>query len=103
MKVYKFGGASVKNADGVRNLKHIIDGQSERYKYLATTYLLVNQKCTSNVSVKIWDNSGFELHTLNYRFVPFQRNYRTNIIGHLLTNPNLFTIVIEKKFDGDSE
>ena len=81
----------------------VIDGQSERYKYLATTYLLVDQKCTSSVSVKIWDNSGFELHTLNYSFVPFQRNYRTNIIGHLLTNPNLFTIVIEKKFDGDSE
>lgn len=31
MKVYKFGGASVKNADGVRNLKHIIEGQSELF------------------------------------------------------------------------
>ena len=31
MKVYKFGGASVKNADGVRNLKHIIDGESELF------------------------------------------------------------------------
>ena len=31
MKVYKFGGASVKNADGVRNLKYIIEGQSELF------------------------------------------------------------------------
>lgn len=31
MKVYKFGGASVKNADGVRNLKHIIDTESELF------------------------------------------------------------------------
>ena len=31
MKVYKFGGASVKNADGVRNLKYIIDGESELF------------------------------------------------------------------------
>ena len=31
MKVYKFGGASVKNADGVRNLKHIIEGESELF------------------------------------------------------------------------
>ena len=31
MKVYKFGGASVKNADGVRNLKHIIDGENELF------------------------------------------------------------------------
>lgn len=27
MKVYKFGGASVKNAEGVRNLRKIIDGE----------------------------------------------------------------------------
>ena len=31
MKVYKFGGASVRNADGVRNLKHIIEGQNELF------------------------------------------------------------------------
>lgn len=31
MKVYKFGGASVKNADGVRNLKHIIEGENELF------------------------------------------------------------------------
>lgn len=31
MKVYKFGGASVRNADGVRNLKHIIEGESELF------------------------------------------------------------------------
>ncbi len=28
MKVYKFGGASVRNADGVRNLKHIVEDQT---------------------------------------------------------------------------
>ena len=27
MKVYKFGGASVRNAEGVRNLRHIVDGE----------------------------------------------------------------------------
>ena len=31
MKVYKFGGASVKNADGVRNLRTIIDGEQELF------------------------------------------------------------------------
>lgn len=31
MKVYKFGGASVRNADGVRNLLVIIRGQSELF------------------------------------------------------------------------
>lgn len=31
MKVYKFGGASVRNADGVRNLGRIIEGESELF------------------------------------------------------------------------
>ena len=31
MKVYKFGGASVKNADGVRNLAHIVEGEQNLF------------------------------------------------------------------------
>ena len=31
MKVYKFGGASVKNADGVRNLRQIVDGEQHLF------------------------------------------------------------------------
>ncbi len=31
MKVYKFGGASVKNADGVRNLRHIVEGEENLF------------------------------------------------------------------------
>lgn len=31
MKVYKFGGASVRNADGVRNLRRIVEGERELF------------------------------------------------------------------------
>ena len=31
MKVYKFGGASVRDADGVRNLRHIVDGEDNLF------------------------------------------------------------------------
>ena len=31
MKVYKFGGASVRNADGVRNLSRIVDGEENLF------------------------------------------------------------------------
>ena len=31
MKVYKFGGASVRNADGVRNLRRIIDDEQHLF------------------------------------------------------------------------
>ena len=33
MKVYKFGGASVKNADGVRNLLNIVEGEKELFAF----------------------------------------------------------------------
>ena len=31
MKVYKFGGASVRNAEGVRNLRHIVEGEENLF------------------------------------------------------------------------
>ena len=31
MKVYKFGGASVRNPDGVRNLAHIVEGEDDLF------------------------------------------------------------------------
>ena len=31
MKVYKFGGASVRNSDGVRNLRGIIDDEQHLF------------------------------------------------------------------------
>ena len=78
-----------------------IKDDTTKYKYLATTYLLVNAKETSTVKVTLWANDGNELNTLEYSFVPFQRNYRTNILGELLTNPATFSIVVDEKFSND--
>ena len=36
MKVYKFGGASVRNADGVRNLQKIIGGERDLFIIVST-------------------------------------------------------------------
>ncbi len=69
------------------------------YNYLATTYILVNDKVTSEVTVTLWDQDGNEFNTLNYSYVPFQRNYRTNILGNLLTNPAVFTIIVDERFN----
>ena len=76
-----------------------VNDDPTQYKYLATTYLLVNEKVTSDVTVTLWDQAGVELNTLNYSYVPFQRNYRTNILGALLTNPAVFTIVVDERFN----
>ena len=51
MKVYKFGGASVKNADGVRNLKHIIDGENELFVIVSA------MGKTTNALEEVFDHS----------------------------------------------
>lgn len=76
-----------------------IQNDATEYKYLATTYLLVNEKTTSDVVVSLWDQNGDAINTLEYSFVPFQRNYRTNILGNLLTNPAVFTIIVDENFN----
>lgn len=83
-----------------KNVLNIKDDTTD-YKYLATTYVLVNEKETCDVSVTLWANDGSELNTLTYSFVPFQRNHRTNILGALLTNPATFSIVVDDKFAND--
>ncbi len=78
-----------------------VNGDPIIYKYLATTYVLVDDKCTSNVKLSLYDNTDYEINSFTYSFVPLQRNYRTNILGSLLTNPHLFTIVVDKEFEDD--
>ena len=76
-----------------------VKDDATNYNYLATTYILVNEKITSDVTVTLWDQDGNEFNTLNYSYVPFQRNYRTNILGNLLTNPAVFTIIVDERFN----
>ena len=92
---------SAKSPIDSKNVLKIQDDDNV-YKYLATTYVLVGEnKVTSDVSVTIWNNNQPEpdQNTINYSYVPLQRNYRTNIIGNLLTSPSIFTIVIDERFE----
>ncbi len=80
---------------------------SDEYTYLALNYLLVGDKGTekslTNVTFK-WENAdGSKTNTpvTTFTDIPVQRNYRTNIIGHILTNPATFNIVIDPIFDGE--
>lgn len=90
----------IKNASPVAvETPEILNVEGAEYYYLATTYLFAKE--TSTVKVTLWANDGNELNTLEYSFVPFQRNYRTNILGELLTNPATFSIVVEEGFTND--
>lgn len=86
-------------------LKVTIDGQEKEYVYLALNYLLVgdkrNEKNLTDVEF-IWENAdGSKTNnpTTSFHNIPVQRNYRTNIIGWLLTNAAEFNITIDERFE----
>ena len=94
------------------------DGTQESYKWLSMSYILVNETSTQDS-----DNDGTlgdartTLQSLQYTFapesgnsiafaeglnsVPVQRNWRTNILGKILTGDIQFNITIDPVYDGD--
>ena len=74
--------------------------QGTNYTYIGTVYLLVNDKMLQDVAITIYNESDSkEINTLEYSNVPMQRNYRTNILGALLTNPVKFNIIVDEAFE----
>lgn len=79
---------------------------SNSYQWLSMNYLLVsttsaagNEKALVNVNATIKHNKGeIPLVASN---VPVQRNWRTNIVGNLLTETGEFKIVIDKDYIND--
>lgn len=74
------------------------------YTYLALNYLLVGdkgaEKSLSDVEFK-WQTIDGKTNepTTHFVNIPVQRNFRTNIIGKLLTTPADFNIVIDANFE----
>ena len=71
-----------------------IDG----YNYLAMNYLLVKDKELVNLEFVFTDDEGVA-YTREYGSVPVQRNYRTNILGQIISSPIDFTVVIDPIFN----
>lgn len=76
----------------------------EKFYYLALNYLLVGDRCSEKSLTDIelvWEGKDGEKNdpTTNFINIPVQRNYRTNIIGKLLTNPAIFNITIDERFN----
>ena len=70
-------------------------------KYLGMAYVLVGDGSANNkttVDVSLYANSKTDFAT--YTSVPVQMNYRTNIYGALLTNPEVFNVEIDPIFAG---
>ena len=80
---------------------------SEKYIYLSMNYILVNQTentnadITANIQIKDRGDktqSDVVVKTVN---APLRRNYRTNVLGNLLTAPGVFNIVVDERFAGN--
>lgn len=70
---------------------------NKNYKWISMNYLLVNEKTT--VRAKMTTNN--ENVTREWYNIPVQRNYRTNIVGNILTTTTDFNVVIDERFAGD--
>lgn len=90
------------------NLDNYNGYDSETFKWLSMCYVLTSStKEEARVinNVKVWvasDEKGTnEKEIININHVPLQRNWRTNIVGELLTTENEFTVVLDRNFAGD--
>lgn len=71
-------------------------------QYLSMIYVLVGDGAVANktnVDVSLYANGNAGFAT--YANVPVQMNYRTNIYGALLTNPEVFNVTIDPIFAGE--
>ena len=74
----------------------VVSGQS--YTYLSMNYLLIGaDKTTANFSFEFSDGATTGERTFSN--VPVQRNYRTNIIGSILTQQADFDITIDPGYE----
>ena len=69
----------------------------ENYSWLSMNYILVDGQTTVTATMGT-DNQNV---TRSWTFIPLQRNYRTNILGNILTTTTDFNVVIEEGFLGD--
>lgn len=82
------------------------DGTKESYKYLSMCYVLPNDaidgthKTLASTEFTFKPASGDEVVIKDgLQNLPLQRNYRTNIVGDILTNTANLTVVVEPSFE----
>ena len=73
---------------------------------ISSSYFLVNANDladSENTSMPFVFNldDGKRTHTISVNNVPVKRNYRTNIVGSILTTTNKIFVVINKDFSGE--
>lgn len=86
------------------NEKITVDGTS--YNYLTMAYVLAGETATSdksthNATFTFNREDGTTVSTVEISNLPIQRNYRTNVVGGLLTKTEGYRVVIDEAFEDD--
>ena len=72
--------------------------------WLLTDYILAsNTKELADLSFTLYDEADAEIVSYDLTSVPYQRNFRTNIYGGLLTTDGTFVITIDPVYEGSVE
>ena len=90
-------------ASSAKDFPAITGYTGNRLQYLSMIYVLVGDGAAANktnVDVSLYANGKTGFAT--YANVPVQMNYRTNIYGALLTNPEVFNVEIAPAFAGNN-
>ncbi len=85
------------------------DGTKEEYRYLSMSYLLPYETTTGalrttvgSVEFNFYPKDGNVINlSSGLTNIPVQRNYRTNILGDLLTTDVTYNITIDSDYDDD--
>lgn len=81
------------------------DGTKEKYVYLSMSYILANGYAKATLEDLDFTFAPKSGNNINFseglNAVPVQRNWRTNIIGKILTGDVTFNITIDPIYDGE--
>ena len=98
-----FEAAPTPHGEDVDNKQTLLNVKDTDYYWLGMNYILVKgvQDTADEVSMEIVTNAGTVNHTVPT--VPLRQNYRTNLIGNLLTTGVEFNVVVDKLFESDRD
>lgn len=99
-KTVEFGMGQIPNISD----EELTLATGESYEYLATAYVLFPGKKTDKVTTDLTLTVPTGLNkdvVIEVPYAPAQRNYRTNVLGNLLTNSSEFTVIVDPIYRGD--
>ena len=80
------------------------NGEKEHYRYLSMGYILadtVGSIHTMSFKFKDVENDKLIGFSEGLENVPAKRNWRTNLVGQILTGPANFLVIIDPTYDGE--